>query len=410
MAVVVLAAEALLTPRALAAPGEDEITVTCIVLPRGRANRADAVRVTTGLRNGIRVRNGVRYVDPVDLLSPEVPTAEVEAALEDVRVVREASLERSAASYQKRAHAAANVLDANAAVVKRVDLLDAQMVAAITDCDAKEADACVAGMKRVLAVREDFVYDVERYPDRHLERFVQVQTEFVANGGRGTLEINTEPQGAEVFVDGRSIGAAPTVVSALLEGDHYITAKAVGFEKLVVRLPVRANAADATLVELKSSDRALLLENDLPRVERELGQPRAGKAIAGLAGYLFAQQVVLGTLERTDDGGQRLAVYVYDLRTKFLLRSEELRIPPEDNAEDAARDLAKTMYRGVDLGGGLEAPEEDEATATLFYEEWWFWTAVGVVLVSGGVAIGVASSSGGSDVPDGWTRLSGSIR
>lgn len=40
--------------------------------------------------------------------------------------------------------------------------------------------------------------------------------------------------------------------------------------------------------------------------------------------------------------------------------------------------------------------------STPVYKKWWFWTIVGVAVVGGGVAIGVAASSGGDDrVPQG---------
>ena len=77
------------------------------------------------------------------------------------------------------------------------------------------------------------------------------------------------------------------------------------------------------------------------------------------------------------------------------------------------RQLTAELYAGVDLSGGIAAPEDDTelvAPQPEIYEQWWFWTATGggLVAIVVGVALGVAFG-GQENVPDGFLRFSGDL-
>jgi len=78
---------------------------------------------------------------------------------------------------------------------------------------------------------------------------------------------------------------------------------------------------------------------------------------------------------------------------------------------EVARQLGIDLYRGVALSGAVAAPD-DALHDTVerrpeLYEEWWFWTIIGVAAVGIGVGIGVGVATSQPSVPDGWTRLDG---
>lgn len=397
---------------AQARPDGATVSSTVVVVAEEGTSRADATQITAGVRAGLRAISDVEYIDAVDLLSAEDTPRELLDALDEIEALKADLRRGSAPGAGKRAEALYAILGKYAALTKRTALIDGLMLVALAACDDRNDEACDGGFRRVVAIREDMVYDTASYPKRHLDRFTKVQSEFLERGARGTLEIATEPLGAEVFVDGRSHGPSPAVVPGLLAGEHFVTAKAVGFAKALEVARVRGNQAAAVSVELPTNERALLLENDLPRVGKEVGEPRAGKAISGLAAYLFAQQVVIVAARRRAAGELEALFYLYDLRTKFLLNSVQANVPADGDLSKAAERATRDLYEGVDREGAVDAPEDPQAkSAPAFYERWWFWAAVGVVAVSGGVAIGVAASSGGEGggAPSGWTRVGISI-
>lgn len=395
-----------------AAADAHTIRTTLVVIAEDGVRRADVTAWGAGVRAGLRRVRGVDYADSVDLLSATDTPAEVLTAMDELEALREELRSAPGPRLRKRAERALEVLMQNLGAVKRSVLVDALLTAAVTICDADES-ACDAAFARVIAMREDMTYDTERFPARYLDAFTVAQAKLLDGGVRGQLEIVTEPIGAEVFVDGRSLGPSPAVAAGLLGGEHFITAKAAGFEKALLVAAVEPGRTVPVTLELRTSERALLLENDLPSIKKELGEPRAGRAIAGVSSYLFAQQVVFATLRRRGSGALEAFVYLYDLRTKFMLRTLDAQLESGESLAELAERLTKDLYRGVDLEGAVAAPKEPEVEDDgAFYKQWWFWAAVGVVAVSGGVAVGVAASAdgGGEGAPEGWTRVRGTIQ
>jgi hypothetical protein len=294
--------------------------------------------------------------------------------------------------------------------VRRSDLVDAYMLQAIAQCQLGRAQRCREDFERVAVFRENAIYAMPRYPAEYLELFEEAR-EYVRNEApRGSLEIIAYPEGAEVFVDGRSYGPSPAVAEGLAVGDHYVTVKAVGFERVEMKTAVSGRVQESFEVELIDARRALFLETDLPKVRRELGEARAGRFILGMRGAgVTANQIVFGVLQGGTGSVVEVTLYLYDMRTENLLSrvSETL-----DVNVDAARELATRLYHDVDLSGHLAVPDEgddDEGRSTI-WEKWWFWTAVGVVAASGVAAAVFLGREQQGQVPDGWIRFEGRIR
>lgn len=70
------------------------------------------------------------------------------------------------------------------------------------------------------------------------------------------------------------------------------------------------------------------------------------------------------------------------------------------------------LYDDVDLSGNVEAPEDEAprvvGPARPLWAQWWFWTAIGVVLVSGIVVALTIDTD--PEVPQGFTRFDGTVR
>lgn len=385
------------------------------MITEGGASTGQATTVSIGIRRAVESMQGLRYTDPVDLLSTTSLPEEVQLALDDLDLIADAVRNgnaREAAEHSERAVAA---FEENLSVVRRAALFDAYMLDALVHCRLDERRRCVQGFERVLTFRESAEYDATRYPVNFAQLFEETRSRVTA-GQRSSLRVITNPEGAEVFVDGTSYGASPVVVDNLLAGDHYVTVKAVGYEKLVSRATVTARESASTSLLLQPIARALLLERDLARIPSELGEERAGPVISGLSGYLFAAQIVLGLISESPNGELDVGLYLYDLRTHFLLSEKHATIPASGETLEGARALTEVLYQGVDLQGAVAAPDVDSNAprvvepARPLWKRWWFWTAIGVVAVSGATATYLLTRDSGNDVPDGFSRLAGSAQ
>lgn len=401
--------------RARAQDNPGNVSVTSVIITEGGASAAQATTISIGIRRAVESMQGIRYADPVDLLSTSSLPEDVQLALDDLDLIADAIRSgnaREAAEHSARAVAA---FETNLSAVRRAALFDAYMLDALAHCRMDERRRCIQGFERVLTFRESAEYDSTRYPVNFAQLFEETRSRVTA-GPRSSLRVTTNPEGAEVFVDGASYGASPVVVDNLLAGDHYVTVKAVGYEKLVARATVRARETEAASLLLQPIARALLLERDLARIPSELGEERAGPVISGLSGYLFAAQIVLGLVSESPNGELDVGLYLYDLRTHFLLSEKHATIPASGETLESARALTEVLYQGVDLQGAVEAPDVDSNAPTVveparpLWKRWWFWTAIGVVAVSGATATYLLTRDSGTDVPDGFSRLNGSAR
>lgn len=391
---------------------QPQVTTTAILFADDGATDDDVARVTRALRRSLSKVRRVRFADLADALEVgEQAPEEVEEAREGRDQVAQLLASGDADAATERIRGIVETFEANLVHVPRSELADAYMLAAVAECVGRRMRPCRDGFRRVITFRESLQYDIDRYPVDYLTEFDNVR-ERTVGGPRGLLEVATVPTGGEVFVDGRAYGAAPTVVDGLLAGDHYLTVKLPGYSRVVRRVTVEPETQASVEVELTRSDRALLIEQDMPRIRREAGGARTGRYTQRLSSTLFVNQAVLGVVRRE---GTRLEVrlFLYDLRTRFLLRrlSRTVRAPPGQEPRGIDQ-LGTELYEGVDLRGHVAAPEDrppEQTGPTPLYGRWWFWTAIGVV-VTAGVVTAVVVGGQEASVPDGYIRLGGSLR
>lgn len=385
------------------------VTASAVVIPEGGASDADAAIVSIGIRRGLADVAGIDFVHPVDALSPPAISEDLAFAFEELEPLRDQVRDGDARDVLDRADALIEMFEASLPAVRREQLIDAYMLAAVARCRLSRRRECEEVMARIVVFREGYEYDPSRFPEEYESVFTRVRDETLSEA-RATLEVSTEPEGAEVYVDGRSYGPSPVSVPDLLVGDHYVTIKHIAYEKTIVRATVERGGSRASYT-LVPNERSRLVSSPeaLAAIRGELGEERAGSSIRSLGNTLGAAQVVIGVVR---PGGDSLHVqlYLYDVRTRFLLGRGELTLTPDEAGMELARAAAVELYEGVDHSGAIDAPIDDGSLPTTrapeIYEQWWFWTVVGVVVVGTGVGIGVGvATSGGSGVPDGWTRI-----
>ena len=385
------------------------VTASAVVIPEGGATDGDAAIVSIGIRRGLADVGGVDFVHPVDALSPPAISEDLAFAFEELEPLRDQVRDGDARDVLDRADALIELFEQNLPAVRREQLIDAYMLAAVARCRLSRRRECEEVMARIVVFREGYEYDPSRFPEEYASVFSSVRDETLSEA-RASLEVSTEPRGAEVYIDGRSYGPSPVTGPDLLVGDHYITITHIAYEKLIVRATVERGGSGVSYA-LVPNERSRLVSSPeaLAAIRGELGEERAGSSIRSLGNTLGAAQVVIGVVR---PGGDSLHVqlYLYDVRTRFLLGRGELTLTPDEAGMELARAAAVELYEGVDRSGAIDAPIDDRDLPTTrapeIYEQWWFWTVIGVVVVGTGIGIGVGvATSGGSGVPEGWTRI-----
>jgi len=398
--------------RAQDGDGRDDrrVTSTVLVISDDGVPLAQSTTIGIGLRRGISGVRGVRYVDPADQLAARGVPEEVDDAIQQLDALADQLRSGDAEDAATRLEAMLALFEQNLVSVKRATLVDAYMLGAIAGCRLNRRRRCDEGFERVLVFREEATYDSRRYPSEYAARFDEARSR-VGVRARTTLTIATEPEGAEVFIDGRSVGPSPATADSLLPGDHYVTIKLLGYEKKIERVTVPETGGEAHL-DLRPLRDMLMVQQTLPRIRQGLGEQRAPNMLARFAtSRLAVDQCAVAVLSPDAGGDVRVEVFLYDIRSRLLLSRRAATVPSGEHAQDEAGRLGTTLYRNVDLTGQVAAPEDTVIVdpAPPLWARWWFWTAVGVVVVSGIVAIVYATRSE-QTVPEGFTRIDGTIQ
>ncbi len=388
------------------------VTTSALMLLEGGATEAQGATVAIGLRRGLGEVTGVRFVHPVDVLSPAPYSDDVQMSIDELEPLADQVRDGDARDAAARSASIAEMFEANLEAVRREQLVDAYVLDALAQCRLRRMSQCESGLERVLVFREAFQYDAERYPPQYQEVFERVRSRTLS-GARATLEVVTEPAGAEVYVDGRSYGPSPARAEGLLVGDHYVTIKHLGYMRTIRRATLgRAGSGVSYTLEPNERSRLVASEEFQRALRGELGEERAGPNVRSLGNTLGAAQVIVGVVRPLGDAQVHVMVWLYDVRTRFLLAQREGTLTTDEAGMAAARELAIALYGGVDLAGTIAAPEEEEQIVVTrepeLWEQWWFWTAIGVVAASG-VAIGIGVAATPPGVPEGFTRFESNL-
>lgn len=390
---------------------EASVATTALILPEGGADDGDAALVTIGVRRGLAEVGGVRFIHPVDVLSPPDISEDLAFSFDELEPLADQVRTGDARDVADRAGTLIDLFEQNLLAVRREQLIDAYMLRGVALCRLSRRRDAEQIFARVVTFREGYEYDATRYPPECADIFAEVRDRTLA-GGRATLEIATEPAGAEVYVDGRSYGPSPVSVPDLLVGDHYVTIKHIAFVKAVERAAVARGGSSVRYV-LSPNERSALIasEGAIGALRGELGEERAGATIRSLGNTLGAAQCIVGVTRRTGED-LHVQLYLYDVRTRFLLNSAEFDMTRDEAGMETARESAVHLYEGVDLSGAIDAPVDETGLPTTrapeVWEQWWFWTAIGAGAVAVGVGVGVgvaATQSSEPGLPEGWVRF-----
>jgi hypothetical protein len=389
----------------------ESVATTALIMPDGGATDGDAALVTIGVRRGLGEVPGVRFIHPVDVLSPPEVSEDLAFSFDELEPLADQVRTGDARDVADRAAYLVDLFEQNLLAVRREQLIDAYMLRGVALCRLHRNRDAEPVFARVMTFREGYEYDASRYPPECQDLFNGVRERTLA-GPRASLEVITEPAGAEVYIDGRSYGPSPVVADDLLVGDHYVTIKHIAYVKAVERATVARTGSSVGYALVPNERSALIASAEaLGALRAELEEERAGSTIRSLGNTLGAAQCVVGVATPSGDE-LHVQLFLYDVRTRFRLNQSEFDMTRDEAGMEIARDAAVRLYEGVDLSGAIDAPVDESGLPTTrqpeVWEQWWFWTAIGAGAVAVGVGVGVgvaASQSSEPALPEGWVRF-----
>lgn len=205
----------------------------------------------------------------------------------------------------------------------------------------------------------------------------------------GALIVDSTPQGAQVLLDGRRfLGVTPLDAPDVPAGPHFVVLSRPGYVRKSIRVDVPAGGTAAVLRDKGALDEAR--RKPLFDVAmRKLASSEAGEAAAiEDIKALFLSDLAL--VVRVDESPQGISARatVWDLGT--MQRVFEGREPREGAVSflgvGAAESLANAILAAVERREDFQEPgmaRIREAPSEGVWTRWWFWTAVGAVVVGG---------------------------
>lgn len=208
---------------------------------------------------------------------------------------------------------------------------------------------------------------------------------------KAPLKISSMPLGAEVTFRGAVLGFTPLAESPSVPvGRHLVTVKRPGFKPAGAYVTVAKEGGEASieLSEAEGYGAARKTMNGLVPANLGKGVPRESREIAETMKSRFLIVTEVGS------GGDG-QLEVWDVETKARLKDVAL---PTDGNFGPVVDKVKAFLANPSPVAVKSATPEVTATAEpasgdSVFSKWWFWTAVGVVVVGGAATgIGIAAS------------------
>jgi len=384
LSVLLCCARAHAAPPSPAAPAERKARVTVFLLPAPGYTPQMVARVMTAFNRALATNPRLDVKDSDKLLveyAGEVPTEQISEGKTAMAEGIELLAKKQAPEAIPRLEKAVSVFEETIPFIKKQMLARAMIALAVAQAEARQPRKAVAIFTQLLVWRPRMIYDTAIDPaGTHLPLFEKARAA-AKKLKKGSLELTTTPAGARAYIDGVYVGTTPTVAFALTVGQHYATYKHLGYIKAAQRVQVSPTQQDRYSLDLKRSEKFLILQQSLESVRKVLGQTTATVDMISLATFLFIDQVVFATMGYAGPNQIAVNAYLYDLRSKLRLNTTSLTVNTKSLPTELAQ-LSRTLYFNVRYDGSLEAPPEPPPPPQIkrrrFYATWWFWTAVGV--------------------------------
>lgn len=202
---------------------------------------------------------------------------------------------------------------------------------------------------------------------------------------KSTLSFSSNPAGADVFFRGKSLGLTPLTRAASVSlGQQLATFKRPGYETTGTLLDVTGDTeAKATLKPVPAYAAQKSKMNDV--IPGNFGGKQVPNIAVNVAEAMQSRFLVVAEVDARGEG----KLEVWDAANGN--RMKDVSLVTGDYAS-AAKQVKTFMASPAPLSssGTAASASVEDTTSEPITKKWWFWTAVGVVVVGGAVGAGVA--------------------
>jgi hypothetical protein len=121
------------------------------------------------------------------------------------------------------------------------ELIESWLLLGLAEFGMGNLDAAHSAWRQVAILAPSRELDPLNYPPKVIEQFNTVRGDVRALD-QGTLQVTAGDSGAEVFVDGRSVGVAPLTIEGLSPGQHFVYAQDVAGHRAGRRVSLEPGA------------------------------------------------------------------------------------------------------------------------------------------------------------------------
>lgn len=229
------------------------------VTPGSAAPHDDRLRTVV---MGIAPRRGVTDPDLAHALSDVVLGAyagdarRIVIGPDDIRRALEWEASRQQAGCNDSACLAevGAALNANRIVSGTLDALGDGYLVTLAEIDAQTLEPVARAQEEVKKDEAELVRATRRLTEQLLSRAQSQKATTAAamfSGSSGSIELNTDPRGANVLVGGQPVGTTPTRIDNVAAGRHQVRITRDDYETIDIDIPVHAGGTTKVNAELR---------------------------------------------------------------------------------------------------------------------------------------------------------------
>ena len=229
-------------------------------------------------------------------------------------------------------------------------------------------------------------------------------TKQVLSAPMGNVSISFKPENAKIYVDAVLQDPKGKASIDLPVGEHFVVVEKKGFRQFSKRILVKPGSNP---IEVDLEEWQLLSTYSFERRNNLL----ATEDLFKLAGDLSANMLLLGSIVPIQPGRSSVTAQLFDVRTREFSKVEKLEVADSD-LQSSGRKLAKKLILNLTRSGAIVVEQKEvvpskepalnpskvssptvvvpakrksrpSSDENPFYRQWWFWTAVGVVVAAG---------------------------
>ncbi len=371
-------------------------TVSLIFLPETERNDADIITFINTAQQNISSYKGFEYIPLEILLDKKGFSSFFTDFKKGLRFVSEGRLhyenmdfESSSSSFAK---AAALFEKNNLFVNKQALYLETLTYLGAIAVLSNKIDSAYNYFRQILTINPRYKPDSSVFPPQITEVFNKVAKE-ILSASKCVVKFRTEPEKAQIYLDGEIIGFSPADRTGIICGNHYYYLLAAGYHPLSGTFTVRQDKIVKDISEnLSATDNLSLVEKIQTSVRQTINTDEYPSVLSSLSD--IDQIIIVYATGQRDKPILTGVLYDNIGKNKINAYSVKLTKPLSDSAKEIDSFIT-SVYLEIDgrkiitpsvlpfgtddysVSSKEKKPEKAE-DQTPVYKQWWFWlTLVG---------------------------------